>query len=109
MSGGALLLVLGAVVASPIGRALDKGLTAHFIALNQRRADGGLSGFDVVECRLLYTALALGGMWVYPEGGNLHQRQRARPLARLRLHPEVAGHSAKPSIAAGRGKPTVYV
>ena len=71
MSGGALLLVLGAVVASPIGRALDKGLTAHFIALNQRRADGGLSGFDVVECRLLYTALALGGMWVYPEGGKV--------------------------------------
>ena len=70
MSGGTMLLVLGAVVASPVGRMLDQKLTAHYLALNQRRDNQLMSWFDRVECRLLYTSIALGGRLFAPEAGQ---------------------------------------
>lgn len=69
VSGVALLAVLGAVFASPVGRVVDRKLTAHYRVLNQRRVNHRLTLFDGVECRLLYTSIAFGGRLISPEGG----------------------------------------
>ena len=60
-----------AVVASPIGRAIDRHLTVHFRQMNERREKNRLSWADGVQCRLLYTGIALGGRLLSPEGGQV--------------------------------------
>ena len=65
---GALVV---AVVASPIGRVMDRHLTAHFRQMNERREEKRLSWADGVQCQLLYTGIALGGRLLSPEGGQV--------------------------------------
>jgi hypothetical protein len=67
------LLLIGAVVllASPLGRAIDRGITAHFIAMNQRREHYRLSLWDGIQCQILYNGIATGGRMVSPEAGEI--------------------------------------
>lgn len=67
---GSTLLGIG-VLASPLGRVVDRGLSAHFEQVNQRRQQHRLSGLDVIECQLLYNSIALAGRLVSPEGGAI--------------------------------------
>ena len=67
-----LALTLGAVVvASPLGRVIDRQLTAHFRQMNERRASHRLSWGDGMVCQVLYTGIALGGRALSPEGGKV--------------------------------------
>ena len=59
------------VVASPIGRVMDRHLTAHFRQMNERRERHRMSWADGIQCRLLYTGIALGGRLLSPEGGQV--------------------------------------
>lgn len=58
-----------AVVASPLGRVMDRQLTAHFRQMNERRIQQRLTWVDGVQCRLLYNGIALIGRLLFPEGG----------------------------------------
>ncbi len=70
--GVALGLVLGVVViASPLGRGMDRQLTAHFSVMNRRRVEQRTTLFDRVQCYLLYNGIAVGGRVVSWEGGQV--------------------------------------
>ena len=69
----ACLLVVSTFVllASPLERFIDRGLTAHFVAMNQRREQRHLSWLDGVQCKVLYTCIATGGRMISPEAGQI--------------------------------------
>lgn len=46
-------------------------MTAHFIAMNERREHHRLSWWDGIQCRLLYTGIATGGRMVSLEAGQI--------------------------------------
>lgn len=81
------LLLLGSllfgmvVLASPVGRVIDKILSSHFAQMNRRRENNRLNKLDVAECQVLYYGIALAGRFVSPEGsaivsGYLHGQGR---------------------------------
>lgn len=59
------------VLASPLGRVVDKKLSVHFEQINQRREHHQLTWLDGVECQVLYNGIALAGRLVSPEGGAI--------------------------------------
>jgi hypothetical protein len=67
---GSALLGIG-VLASPLGRVVDRELGRHFERINQCRMQRRLSWLDGVECQLLYNSIALGGRLVSPEAGEI--------------------------------------
>lgn len=67
---GSALLGIG-ILASPLGRVVDRGLSSHFEEVNRRRQAHRLSRLDVIECQLLYNSIALAGRLVSPEGGAI--------------------------------------
>jgi hypothetical protein len=67
--GSAILGVI--VLASPLGRQIDKGISTHFERVNQRREHHQLTWLDGVECQVLYNGIALAGRFVSPEGGAI--------------------------------------
>lgn len=67
---GSLLLSI-VVLASPLGRIVDRNLAAHFEHANQRREQHRLTWLDGVECQVLYNSIALAGRLVSPEGGAI--------------------------------------
>jgi hypothetical protein len=67
--GGLLLGIV--VLASPLGRIVDRGLSSHFEHVNQRREQHRLTWLDGVECQVLYNSIALAGRLVSPEGGAI--------------------------------------
>ena len=67
--GGLLLGVV--VLASPLGRIVDRELSAHFERVNQKRMQRQMSWLDGVECQVLYNGIALAGRLVSPEGGAI--------------------------------------
>jgi hypothetical protein len=65
-------LLLGMVIlASPAGRVMDKGLSAHFQQINQRRQQHLLSELDVIECQVIFNSIAFAGRLVSPEAGAI--------------------------------------
>ncbi|RZJ87534.1 MAG: hypothetical protein EOO60_12090, partial [Hymenobacter sp.] len=65
-------LLLGMVVlASPVGRVVDKALSSHFAQMNRRREHHHLTRLDVAECQVLYNGIAIAGRIVSPEGGQI--------------------------------------
>ena len=66
-------LLVSAVIllASPLGRVIDRALTMHFIAMNGRRAHHRLSRWDGIQCQLLYNSIATGGRLISPEAGQI--------------------------------------
>ena len=71
LSGALFCLATGLLLASPLGRLVDQGLTAHFAAMNQRREQQQLTWWDGIQCQLLYTGIAGGGRLFFPEGGEI--------------------------------------
>lgn len=67
--GSSLLIIV--ILASPLGRVIDRNLSAHFEQVNQRREHHQLSTLDVVECQLLYNAITIAGRIVSPEAGAI--------------------------------------
>lgn len=68
--GCAFGIALGVlVVASPVGRVLDRQLSAHFSNMNERRARHRLTWADGVQCLVLYNSIAIVGRLESPEGG----------------------------------------
>jgi hypothetical protein len=67
--GGLLLGIV--ILASPIGRIVDRGLSSHFEHVNQRREQHRLTWLDGVECQALYNGITLAGRFVSPEGGAI--------------------------------------
>ena len=67
---GSLLLVT-VILASPLGRTVDRALSIHFAQMNQRREHNHLTRLDVAECQVLYNSIALAGRLVSPEGGAI--------------------------------------
>lgn len=59
------------LLASPVGRSIDRGITAHFVSMNQRREQHQLSWWDGIQCQILYTSIAIGGRVVSPEAGQI--------------------------------------
>jgi hypothetical protein len=57
------------LIASPLGRLMDRQLTVHFRQMNERREGHRLTWADGVQCRVLYNGIALGGRLLSPEGG----------------------------------------
>lgn len=65
-------VVLGVIVlASPLGRVIDKELSLHFQRVNQHREHHQFTWLDGVECQVLYNSIALAGRIVSPEGGQI--------------------------------------
>ncbi|RZK28183.1 MAG: hypothetical protein EOO61_22420, partial [Hymenobacter sp.] len=60
-----------ALLASPLGRIVDRHLSAHFERVNYRREHNQLTKLDVVECQLLYNSIAIAGRIVSPEAGAI--------------------------------------
>lgn len=67
---GSALLSIG-VLASPLGRLIDRRVSAHFVRVNQRRAEHRLTTCDTIECLGLYHGIALVGRVVSSKGGAI--------------------------------------
>ena len=76
------------LLASPVRRLIDRRLTAHFVAMNQRREQHLLSWWDGIECQLLYTSIASGGRMVSPEAGQIIWHYMHEQGADLWLNPD---------------------
>jgi hypothetical protein len=61
----------GLLLVSPAGRVIDQQLTAHFLALNQRRDEQHLGWLDGVEVYLLYHGIVVGGQLISQDGGQV--------------------------------------
>lgn len=59
------------MLASPLGRVVDRAVSAHFERVNQHRERHALTWLDGVECQFLYNGIALAGRIVSPEGGQI--------------------------------------
>ena len=66
-----LLISTVILLASPLGRVIDRALTMHFIAMNGRRAHHRLSRWDGIQCQLLYNSIVTGGRLISPEAGQI--------------------------------------
>jgi hypothetical protein len=55
----------------PTGRVFDRAVTAHFVALNQRREQRRLSWWDGVQCQILFNGIATIGGIASPEAGRI--------------------------------------
>jgi hypothetical protein len=60
-----------ALLASPLGRIVDRHLSGHFERINHRREHHQLTRLDIVECQLLYNSIAIAGRIVSPEAGAI--------------------------------------
>jgi hypothetical protein len=60
-----------ALLASPLGRIVDRQLSSHFQRVNYRREHHQLTRLDIVECQLLYNSIAIAGRTVSPEAGAI--------------------------------------
>jgi len=76
------------LLASSVGRSIDRGLTAHFVAMNQRREQHLLSWWDGIQCHALYTSIATGGRVVSPEAGQIIWHYMHGQGADLWLNPD---------------------
>ncbi|AIZ63734.1 hypothetical protein PK28_08565 [Hymenobacter sp. DG25B] len=59
------------ILASPLGRDIDQVITDHFRHMNERRVAHRLTRMDVLECKVLFHAIAFAGRLVSQEGGTV--------------------------------------